>query len=350
MTLSYDIFNLVDFPIIVTDKNFIIIYKNNTACEYFGKLRKRSKITKYLADFAKDMDFSVNSEAEFETGTLIKRALVFAESDFVVFLFLSAMQLENYAAVAGHIKERFAGNFLGFCFSAYREYSALQAMSAFEKANVPERAYADLLALIRILGENPSFMKKEYLDLAEIVSYTAHRAGAGFRALGLKLYLAEISDKTRAFCCANIALDDFLFVIFRLIYSGFKFSADGNLLLSIDYLYTNHADICASVRTTLKKSDVQGKNFSSLLKMLPEFAFEFDLLEKYSVFEQNTLSYELENSFLKLHFKVKCDCGDTLFIRSESPEKRKNRLARAVSTFICEAKSLLSKNYKTSTK
>ncbi len=344
MNTSFDIFDLVDFPIIVTDKNFIITYKNNIACEYFGKLRKRSKITKYLADFANDTDFSLNSEAEFETGTLIKRALVFSENDFVVFLFLSAIQFENYSAVADYIKERFAGSFLRFYLSAYKEYSALQAMSGFEKANVPERTYADLLALIRILGENPSFMKKEGLDLAEIVSYTAKRAGNSFRALGLKLYLDKISDKTREFCRADIALDDFLFVIFRLIYSGFKFSADGNLQLSIDYLHTNHADICVRTRTAIKKKDVQGKSFSSLLKMLPEFAFEFDILEKYQLFEQNTLSYELNDSILKLHFKVKCDWGGTLIIRSESPEKKKKRLSRAVSVFICQAKSLLSKN------
>ncbi len=344
MSISFDIFDLVDFPIIVTDKNFIITYKNNIACEYFGKLRKRSKITKHLTGFANDTDFSLNSEAEFETGTLIKRALVFAESDFVVFLFLSAIQFENYTAVAGYIKERFAGNFLGFYCSAYKEYSALQAMSDFEKANVPERTFADLLALIRILGEKPPFMKKEYLDLAEIVSYTAKRTGESFRALGLKLYLDEISDKTRDFCRANIALDDFLFVIFRLIYSGFKLSADGNLRLSIDYLHTGHADICVRTRTALKKKDVQGKSFSYILKMLPEFAFEFDILEKYQIFEQNTLSYEIENSFLKLHFKVKCAYGDTLLVRSDSPEKKKKRLARAVSVFLCKAKSLLSKN------
>ncbi len=344
MNISYDIFNLVDFPVIITDKNFIITYKNNIACEYFGKLRKRSKITRYLADYALDLDLSVISEVEFETGTLIKRALVFAEKDCVLFFFLSAMQFESYSAVSEYIKETFSGNFLDFYFSAYKEYLNLQSMSNFEKANVPERTYADLLALINILGRNPSFMIKDGLDLAEVISYTATRVGNSFRALGLKLYPVKISSKTREFCRANITLNDFLFAVFRLIYSGFKFSADGNLQLSIDYLHTNHADICVSVRTKLKKKDIAGASFSSLLKILPEFAFEFDILEKYKIFEQNTLSYELENSILKLHFKVRCDANETLVIRSESPPKKKKRLSDAVSIFICKTKILLSKN------
>ncbi len=276
MNISYDIFDLVDFPVVITDKNFIIIYKNNIACEYFGKLRKRSKITRYLADSTKNTDFSVISEAEFETGTLIKRALVFSKNDFIAFFFLSAMQFDGYIAVSEHIREKFAGE--------------------------------------------------------------------SFRALGLKLYCAKINSQTREFCQANICLTHFLFVLFRLIYLGFKFSADGNLEISIDYLHTNHADICVSARTALKNDSIRGKSFSSVLKMLPEFPFEFDILEKCQLFEQNSLSYKLENSILKLHFKVKCDTGETLSVRSESTLKRKKRISKAVSVFLCKTKNLLSKN------
>ena len=343
MNISYDIFDLVDFPVVITDKNFIITYKNNIACEYFGKLRKRSKITKYLSDYAKNTDFSVISEAEFETGTLIKRALVFEEKDFVIFFFLSAMQFDSYELLSEYIKEKFDGNCLNFYFLAYKEYLNLQEISNFEKANVPERTYADLLALIRILAGNPSFMQKEGLDLAEIISYTAKRAGESFRALGLKLYCAKISGEARDFCRANISLCSFLFIVFRLIYSGFKFSADGNLEISINYLHKNHADICVSVRTALKKKDVCGKSFSSLLKMLPEFSFEFDILEKCKMFESDWLSYELENSVLKLHFKVKCETNETLFVRSESAAQRKKRISKAVSVLLCKTKILLSK-------
>ena len=344
MNISYDIFDLVDFPIVITDKDFIIIYKNHIACEYFGKLRKRSKITRYLSDYTNNADFSVNSEAEFETGTLIKRALVFLEKEYCIFLFLSAVQFENYDSIVPYIKEKFAGSFSDFYFSAYKEYLSLQAMTDFEKAHVPERTYADLLELIRILADKPSFMQKEGADLAELIAYIAKHASNRFRALGLKVYLRPIYSEAYDFCRANICLTNFLFLVFRLIYTGFKFSSDGNVQISINYLHTNHADICVSVHTHLQKKDVSGKSYSALLKLLPEFSFEFDILEKCGIFELDTLSYELENSVLKLHLKVKCACGETLFVRSESLLQRKKRTAQAVSAFICKTKKLLSKN------
>ena len=78
MNISCDIFELADFPVVTTDKDFVILYKNKIATDAFGRLRKRSKINRYFINTNNCDISSPNAcELEIETGTQIKRALTF---------------------------------------------------------------------------------------------------------------------------------------------------------------------------------------------------------------------------------------------------------------------------------
>ena len=76
MNILYDIFELADFPVVITDKNFVITYKNGLAAKLFCGFRRRSKISRYFRNFKNEVDFSVINELDIETGTQFMRALV----------------------------------------------------------------------------------------------------------------------------------------------------------------------------------------------------------------------------------------------------------------------------------
>ena len=145
MNISYDIFELMDFPIAVTDGDFNIVYKNRSAKRCLGKLRKGSKITKYMSCQSGDIDLTSIKETEFDTGTPIKRALVFCSRGAFVFTFMPCMQFEGYRQISEYIRENFPGDILDFFISSYAESRYPEVKCA----NVPSRVYADLLKLSR---------------------------------------------------------------------------------------------------------------------------------------------------------------------------------------------------------
>jgi hypothetical protein len=291
-----------------------------------------------------NIDLTSIKETEFNTGTPIKRALIFKKEEAVIFLSLSAIQLSNYENISAHIREKFNGDFTDFYFSAYKEYIGLQNVTSFEKANVPSRMYADLLRLIDFSRSKPSFMQKDGYRFADLIEDVCKITDKKLRAFGLKIHFAHVTDTSRDLCRANICITNFLFLLFRLIYIGFKLSSDGNLEISLHYLPTDRADICISTKTNLPGALTKGKLFSSLIKFLPEFSFEHDILEKCGCFKHDILSYEHENSILKLHFKIKCDTGESFFVRSESASLRKKRISKNISELLHKPKKLLSKN------
>ena len=223
MNISYDIFDVADFPIVLTDSNFIIIYKNRLAAKLFGTLRKRSKITRHIRNFKSDIDLSDINELNIETGTQFTRALVLhLGENLFVFSFLSIYAFTSKLELAEHIKSSFGGDFMSFFCTAYKEYAKFESMSKTERANVPERA------------------------------------------------------------------------------------------------------------------------FPELAKILPEFSFEFSLLQKLGFFD-NSLYFTLENSVLKLRYRIKCATGSDFLFRSEPQEIRRRRLDKIIGELLRKTKLLLSK-------
>jgi hypothetical protein len=78
------------------------------------------------------------------------------------------------------------------------------------------------------------------------------------------------------------------------------------------------------------------------MNVFPEFSFEFDILKK-TGFLDNALCFTLENSTLKLHYKIKCETGLGFLLRSESEKERKKRADTAVSEMLSTIRFLLSK-------
>ena len=338
MNISYDIFDLADFPVVLTDRNFIITYKNNLAAKLFGKLRKRSKIIRHFRNFNNSMDFSDINELDIETGTHFMRALVFPiEDNSLVFLFFTIYAFTDTKNLLEHVREYFAGNLLDFYCAAYSEYNSAEKASFYEKSVLSERAYSELMFLSSSFSDKPEFMCAEVFSLNDILDEMTKKLSL-LSPFGLSIhYPVDYGEP----CYSKINLKYFTFSIFRLIYMAFKLSRTGKLQLKTETVQDSFVYVTVSTESALTGNFSGETDFSSLVAMLPEFSFEFEILGKLGILE-DSFSFSIKNSILQLYYKVKLQEGCNFIVRSEPPELRKKRIEKAVSEAFAKIKLLLS--------
>lgn len=297
MNISYDIFELSDFPIAITDGSFNIVYKNHSAKRYLGKLRKGSKITKYMSCQSGNIDLTSIKETEFNTGTPIKRALVFCSHGAFVFMFMPCMQFEEYRHISKYICENSHGDILDFFINSYTESHYPEVKCA----NVPSRVYTDLLKIMQSLDEHAGPTKLHKCDIAYIADTVSKNIGTSFCALGMKMPTAEIDANVPRPCICDVNVDFLLFILFRLIYAAFKLSADGGASISLFAEENGYATLLLSAHTRVSP-EALSEGLISLIKLIPEFVFEYNLLEKYDQLS-HSVSVEVRNSMLKISMR-----------------------------------------------
>ena len=148
MNILYDIFDLVDFPVIVTDSNMMILYKNHHAARYFGKIRKKSKITKYMISGNADIDFLVTHELEIDSGTPIKRALVICHEAYRILMFMPCLQFDNHREIVKTLNERFDGDIFKLYMADYKYYAEYKDPLCSGKRKISERGFDELFSLL----------------------------------------------------------------------------------------------------------------------------------------------------------------------------------------------------------
>lgn len=336
--ICYDIFNLADFPIIITDRNFTIQYKNSIAKSFFSGFRKRSKMFLYTDNLDKDSDLSEPLEIEFSQGTQYKRALVFAyDENTVFFIFLSNLQFEFFPPIFERVKEDFGGNFLDFYISAYNTYARSQ--NAFE-AFAPPRLLEDLMLLMKFSRNKLSFLNKEVCDIAQTLDFIFQRIGNSFSALGFKVNtLSAINDIHSPYFC-KINPEEFLFLLFTMIYTAFKFSGDGYIAPKLECGPDDHVIFRISTKIC-KKLRENEQDALHILSELSELSLEIGILKKLYEFEK-TVSCYIKDGILNIEFKLKCISGrEMMTLRSDVAKTRKRVFNRAISANISRIKKLL---------
>ena len=343
MNVSYDIFDLSDFPIIVTDESFIITYKNRLATKFFGSMRKKSKITRYFRNFKNDIDFSIINELDIETGTHFMRALVLPlQKGAFVFLFFTMYPFADTRNLIDYVREKHSGDFIDFYCSAYRKHNELEKSPNFAKTSSGERVFSELAILLSTFAEKPEFFKSEICNISEILEETAKQINKKLSALGAKIASAQISDGAKSAAFAKINLRFFAFILFRMISAAIKFSDSRELSISLESHTPYVSDVCVCTKCTLPSETAETGDFYALLRLLPEFSLEFEILKSMGFFE-DTLYFTCVNSTLKLHFKLKCDASAGFVLRSEPEESRKRRIKKAIADAIRKTKELFSR-------
>lgn len=341
MNVSYDIFELADCPVVITDKNFVITYKNSLASKLFCGFRRRSKISRYFRNFKNDVDFSLINELDIETGTQFMRALVLPVSeDALVFLFFTLFTFTNSEKMLTYVREKYSGNFFDFYCSAFREYTEMCAPGGFAKHSIPERAFSELLSLTSFFREKPSFMQTEVYNISELIEVITKKIAKTLPAFGLRTADAEILERD---CYAKINPRIFCFVIFRVFYIAFRLSSTGKVRISLDTPRYSNIEICVSTHTDAPSKSSDSGDCDYLAKLFPEFSFEFDILKRTGLLD-NTLQFCQSGSDLKLRYTIKRDYGTSLSLRAGNAEIHQKRINAAVNTAFAQIKKLLSKN------
>lgn len=335
MNISYDIFELADCPVIITDENFVITYKNSLASKLFCGFRRRSKITRYFRNFKNDVDFSDINELNIETGTQFMRALVLpiGEND-LAFLFFTLYAFTDTKKLLEYVRENFAGSFIDFSCALYSAYNKSKKANGFARASMSERAYSELITLLSLFTESPLFENTEAHNISELLEAISVKATRTLSAFGLRTQSVSLPDECYY---SKINLRAFCFIIFRMLYMAFRLSDTGKIQISLNSFKVSYADICVSTHTML----TDGHRIS-LIYEFPELLFEFDILKKAGVID-DCLSFSIENSILKLHYKIKCEANSGLSLRSASKEMQKKRISKAISEMLFITKSILSK-------
>jgi hypothetical protein len=337
MNISYDIFELTDCPVIITDKDLVITYKNRLVTKLFCGFRKRSKISRYFRNFKNDVDFSDINELDIETGTQFMRALVLPIGEnTLAFLFFTLYAFTDSKKLIEYVREKFSGNFIDFYCAACREFTE----SKLATRNIPERAFSELLSLTYFFSEKPVFMKTEVYNIAEILEGISSKTAKSLSVFGLSTSLAEIPEKD---CYASINLRLFCFIVFRMLYMAFRLSGTGRVQISLDAAHYSSLEICISTHAVkdLPITDERSGSFAALAEVFPVFSFEFDIF-KQSGFFDNMLTYSFCNSTLKLRYTLKRETGATLTLRSQGEAFSRKRIASEISATIAQIKKLLS--------
>ncbi len=338
MNISYDIFDIADCPVIITDKNFTIIYKNNLASKFFCGFRKKSKISRHFHNVKNDTDFSEINELDIETGTQFMRALVLPiDENILAFLFFSIYAFTDINKLISYVREHYSGNLMDFYCKAYREYEENVKYGSFAKRNISERAYAELLSLMSFFTEKPVFMQTEVYNISELLQNISKKFSGTLPAFGLQISNLEIEETD---CYAKINLNIFCFVIFRMIYMAFRLSDKGKIQISLDSSHYPQLEIYVSTHTNINPDIIKNKDFASLADIFPEFSFEFEIFKKAGFFD-NILSFSLDNFVFKLRYNIKCETG-FFTLRSEGAETRQKRIDAAISNAFAQIKNLLS--------
>lgn len=339
--ICYDIFNLADFPIIITDRNFVIQHKNNIAKRFFSNFRKSSRITLHTDELNKDTDLSEPIEIQFTKGTQFKRALVFLYDDETVFfVFFSNLQLENSKVMLERVKDQFKGNFFDFYTSAYNAYK--ESQNYFENSS-PIRLLDDLLLLMKVSRDKLSFMNRDIFDMAEVLELVCSKAGSSLASLGFKISAVTMLDNARKFCFCKINIDDFLFVLFKMIYVCLTFSDNKCIAPSLEYCQEGYAKIRLQTKACSKICNDESDAFH-IISDLSELSMEVAVLKKMHAFEKTT-SCNIKDGFLNIEFKIQCTTGfDSLLLRSDLTKNRKKATLRAISANISTLKKMLSRS------
>lgn len=347
MSLSFEIFELTEFPVVVTTADFKIIYKNSAASVFSPKFRQGSKITKYIAYQTKNPSISEIKRAEFITGTPYKRAVVSSSGmgDTLLFLFISRIQFDDCEKFINHIEENHNGDFVKFYISAYTEYinSAKIKLPDFER-KVPARLGSDLIYLLNSTSKVPNFIRKDAIDITYMLTKTVKRLSSTLRVLGIHISEADISEKAKFMCICKTDPYDFSFIIMRMIYIALKFSSTSKIYVSVDYISENgSADICVSTKSSFE--DIENEKFiAEELSRITELSFEYKIFrEIYKT--HDFLSFDLKNSLLKINYTLPCaDYSELLKLRAAASVSEKRKTRRILSVFAKNTKELIEKN------
>ncbi len=213
-----DIFRSFPFPIFLTDRRGLIVYKNPAAVRYIGTMSKGSHVARYLLDETiPEKAGVVHVMAE----TPYPHALLVSDDESHLFLCFSRLQYPDYEAAAKQI----------FCVFGETPAEFSRKLCEFQgeygKQDLPRRIYTELLNLAKLKYHQA----ESVYFLGDLVDGFFSRMEKMFRPFGYRIH-AEVKEEFLRKFPVCVGRFDLIFTLERMLYLAMKLSEGGNIEFS----------------------------------------------------------------------------------------------------------------------
>lgn len=293
---AFDFFSFAPFPVFVVDSAGAVIFKNCHCARYLPEIRRGAKIFRHIKDKSRDIFSDECCFVEFDCSSPYFRAFVSRKQingeNYILFIFPSRMQFDDYAEIAEAIK----GDFGGDAMTLFTE--SLNAADG----NTSGRLYGEVLNFTRKYCDGWSF-KPEVCDIESIIKPLVTRLGGAFRALGIRIN-GEIDENVSHNKSCTLRPLDFVFCLCRLVYAAARCSNNKALTVRTSYLEeTNEISVCIKTRSPviITRGDI--------CELAPECIFESEFIGGVSSLK-NRISFANDtDGFVTASYRIPCVNG-----------------------------------------
>ncbi|MBQ9510335.1 MAG: hypothetical protein IJR55_01340 [Clostridia bacterium] len=294
MAPIFDVFSFIPFPVFATDKDGVVIFKNDSCRRNLHIVRNGAHIAKHLRDA--DVVFS-NDKISFSEiiydGPFIRFArniIDFEGSKFIAFFFLPMLQFNDHTEIERFILDRSNGDIADFMID-------LKNSEHFDKS---DRLYSDMVGFIKKYDIDISDGKIT-IDMAYLLDKLFSSLSRSFRALGIKISTAvDKSIYYNRFCMINP--NDYIFVITRLLYAVIRASSTKRISLEATHSEENDM-ICVIMKTQTEREVIDG----DICELAPECVFESKLISRYYILDKNVIIKKSADGMLSVGYTVPCE-------------------------------------------
>ena len=278
-----EIFHYVMFPVFVTTKEGRIVYKNLACAKYLpGIYGSRTIKTRIYPEFPK-----TSQAVKFWGEPSYSVALALFDGEHIVFLCFSRFQYLGGKDLADKLLEKWGKNLLDFLSGFRRELAST-------KDQVIKLCFNDVDMVL--FTKNDRWMQNsQRCSLPNIFRPVFQRLKTSFDSRGY-CFSAEIEENFPEYLPVQIAVNDFLFLLGKLLYMLMKFSCTRRLNINLftEITHSRHG-LILSTETNLKElPSVSGNNVALLKAMIPEYEMEIELLERLGVLKDADFSIRID--------------------------------------------------------
>ena len=294
MTVSFDIFSLASFPVIVCDETGIVIYKNQMSKLSLRSVRRGISMQRRLVSGT-----IAGSETQIvDTGwtstfrKAIVSSLAIGAEHYRVLLFLPFLQFDQFSGVCNDIMSAYSDDILRF----------------FSDSSNLLRGYP----CGRICGDMVDFVKKQsnyfndiqvFCDVYQTMEILFSKLSGAFRALGVRIS-ADIDSEVIKNRVCDVGARTFVFVLCRMIYCAIRASSTKLVKVSAT------SDPCTRqvVVSVMTDSPVLPRHDADIASVAPECALEARLVGEVVKMRDSVKIYSLGGK-LTLDYRVDCVQG-----------------------------------------
>ena len=305
-----ELFYHATFPVFVICRNTgDVIFKNLFCEKYISWLSRKNLLNSFI--------FSQNSVGAGPVDLLengfYHMAVALEDEENLVFLLLERLQYENDICYASHLFQQFGPTLTDFLHALHLQDSTKTRGSVL--SGIPTKLYTETAKAL--FDESPlDFHRREYFY--PVISEVFARWNTAFSGLGYRVN-AQIEEDVPPYLCADVSINDILFIYNRLLYLQMKLSKDKavDISLSCDMAYSQYVLRMTAKTDLARLSDSPDELMDWLLDFIPECWLDFSLLYQTNLLTDDNFMARVDRfGNLTVLFRIPYQSPEARYVRS----------------------------------